>query len=127
MCILVSVISCDPNPCRNLGTCTGDPQNYVCECQPNFEGKICEKRKSDTYLNSLCISTESHKTFLADFIAFKLGKKRSKGGAYHLATNHDHLDIFRLVFYAPLKVAHLNRPLCLRVGPTVYLQILSNP
>lgn len=55
--LLPSPGPCSPNPCKNDGTCEvivnsrrGDTFNeYVCKCQPGFEGAHCQISK---YCNS---------------------------------------------------------------------------
>ncbi|MED6262286.1 hypothetical protein ATANTOWER_017245, partial [Ataeniobius toweri] len=51
---------CSPNPCKNDGVCEsrrGDVfTDYVCRCQPGFEGIYCQTSKSVLHLNSFNIN-----------------------------------------------------------------------
>lgn len=33
---------CNPNPCKNGGTCSGTGVNITCSCLPQYKGKRCE-------------------------------------------------------------------------------------
>ena len=33
---------CNPNLCRNGGTCTDDINNYSCKCADGYTGENCE-------------------------------------------------------------------------------------
>ena len=34
--------NCDPNPCKNNGTCQNDTDSYTCKCVHGYEGVNCE-------------------------------------------------------------------------------------
>ena len=34
--------ACEPNPCKNGGTCQLKHHSYVCQCTERFEGSTCE-------------------------------------------------------------------------------------
>ena len=43
ICAYDSTGPCQPNPCRNGGTCTAqDTTNYTCSCAAGFTGMLCE-------------------------------------------------------------------------------------
>ncbi|EDO35413.1 predicted protein, partial [Nematostella vectensis] len=37
-----SVNDCNPNPCRNEGTCTDNNGSFKCSCIPGYTGRLCE-------------------------------------------------------------------------------------
>ena len=39
---------CDPNPCKNGGTCTDKVNSFTCACADGFEGDTCETAKACT-------------------------------------------------------------------------------
>ena len=48
-----SATRCDPNPCKNEGTCQNDENKidgYVCMCPTEFTGRRCQGK---TYFNIL--------------------------------------------------------------------------
>ena len=55
---------CNPNPCRNGGTCREENNAAVCACSQQFEGKICES------MEDFLLSEDNRTTlynFLVDF------------------------------------------------------------
>jgi hypothetical protein len=36
--------SCEPNPCKNGGSCTVDGTDYTCSCTSSFSGRDCESK-----------------------------------------------------------------------------------
>lgn len=37
---------CEPNPCRNNGTCIDGDADFSCECRGGWKGKTCSLRNS---------------------------------------------------------------------------------
>lgn len=38
-----SVVSvCNPNPCKNGGTCVSDKKDFECQCPPGYTGNFCQ-------------------------------------------------------------------------------------
>ena len=33
---------CSDNPCDNGGVCKNTERHFVCECQPGYEGDLCQ-------------------------------------------------------------------------------------
>jgi thioredoxin-related protein len=40
--LLSDIDDCDPNPCKNDGTCNDEINDYTCNCVDGFSGKKCE-------------------------------------------------------------------------------------
>ena len=45
-CLLISIVTdsdeCNPNPCKNGGSCTPHVNDYTCGCVPGYTGDNCE-------------------------------------------------------------------------------------
>ena len=50
-----TLLVCDPNPCRNGGTCTLNDINYHCECARCYEGSCCENSVTSKFKSILFI------------------------------------------------------------------------
>ena len=46
---------CDPNPCKNDGSCKVDGEDEVCTCTPEYEGLRCEDKSKylEPWMDSL--------------------------------------------------------------------------
>jgi len=49
-------VGCASSPCKNGATCFGNGINFVCMCQPNFSGTLCEIIKNTTLAVGVCPS-----------------------------------------------------------------------
>ena len=45
---VVNIDDCQPNPCKNGGSCTDKVNGYECKCEPGWSGDQCQCRA--TYL-----------------------------------------------------------------------------
>ncbi|KAF7669071.1 hypothetical protein LDENG_00245390 [Lucifuga dentata] len=41
---------CEPNPCRNEGTCIRDGNDFDCKCPPGYRGRFCHVGPDDCYV-----------------------------------------------------------------------------
>ena len=48
-----NIDECDPDPCKNGGTCTDDINGYNCTCVPGYTGSDCEIEGSVQWKNDL--------------------------------------------------------------------------
>ena len=37
-------VSCEPNPCKNFGTCTEIEKGFECTCKKGYTGKYCSSK-----------------------------------------------------------------------------------
>ena len=62
-CVLyvLDIDDCDPNPCKNSGTCSDGVNSHTCNCAIGLLGVNCETSMSDTNL-TICFknAVESH-------------------------------------------------------------------
>ncbi|XP_040904995.1 hyaluronan-binding protein 2-like [Toxotes jaculatrix] len=42
---------CQPNPCRNGGTCIKDDNDFDCQCPPGYRGRFCHVGPNDCYVD----------------------------------------------------------------------------
>lgn len=42
---------CNPNPCKNGGTCVRDGNNFECQCSPGYTGNFCQIGPEDCYVD----------------------------------------------------------------------------
>uniref|UniRef100_A0A3Q4B1P9 trypsin n=1 Tax=Mola mola TaxID=94237 RepID=A0A3Q4B1P9_MOLML len=42
---------CQPDPCKNGGTCVADGNDFDCQCPPGYRGRFCHVGPDDCYLN----------------------------------------------------------------------------
>ena len=49
----INVDDCEPNPCRNGGTCRDHVDEFSCECPEGYEGKLCDVNIDDC-VNQAC-------------------------------------------------------------------------
>uniref|UniRef100_A0A8C4NXA2 trypsin n=1 Tax=Dicentrarchus labrax TaxID=13489 RepID=A0A8C4NXA2_DICLA len=42
---------CEPNPCRNGGTCIRDANDFDCQCPPGYRGRFCHVGPNDCYVD----------------------------------------------------------------------------
>lgn len=45
-CYISDKNECEPNPCRNNGTCIDGDADFSCECHGGWKGKTCSLRHS---------------------------------------------------------------------------------
>lgn len=48
--------ACEPNPCRNEGTCRVVNNGYQCDCRAGWVGANCETRETDLCQNNPCLN-----------------------------------------------------------------------
>uniref|UniRef100_A0A3Q0R8Y8 trypsin n=1 Tax=Amphilophus citrinellus TaxID=61819 RepID=A0A3Q0R8Y8_AMPCI len=46
-----TVSLCQPNPCRNGGTCSRDGNDFDCHCREGFRGRFCHVGPNDCYVD----------------------------------------------------------------------------
>ncbi|CAJ1067848.1 hyaluronan-binding protein 2-like [Xyrichtys novacula] len=42
---------CDPNPCKNGGTCVIDENDFTCQCPPGYSGLFCHVGPGDCFID----------------------------------------------------------------------------
>lgn len=63
ICFLSEIDQCNPNPCKNGGTCKNQGSTYQCECTGEFQGKDCEIREYLWPFLSLILGQYRHALF----------------------------------------------------------------
>ncbi|XP_054761431.2 protein delta homolog 1-like [Lytechinus pictus] len=53
-------LACLSSPCLNGGSCSESPDGFSCDCEENYEGKICQITRSMCYLNPCAYGGTCH-------------------------------------------------------------------
>lgn len=53
---------CEPNPCKNSGTCKDEINGYLCTCPDGYTGTNCENGKRDFHFFDTEIMHDSNST-----------------------------------------------------------------